>query len=49
MSLSPTDDIQRGLGRWTILSIAVSVGSAIAVMLSLLYIVRSIKRNKKQK
>ena len=53
MSLSANDDTQKGLGRWTILSIVASIGSALAVifglMLCLLYIVRCIKRNKRQK
>ena len=53
MSLSATDDAHEGLSRWTILSIAILVGSVLAVIfglvLSALYIVRTIKRNKNKK
>ena len=53
MSLSATDNAHGGLGRWAILSIIILVGSALAVIFGLvlwvLYIVRTRKRNKNQK
>ena len=56
MPLSATsgiNDVQREIGRGTILSIIIAIGLALAVIIVLVFlvlcIVRIIKRNKKQK
>ena len=53
MSLSATDGAQEGHGRFVILSITIAIGSALAVIIVLvllvLCIVKTIKKNKKQK
>ena len=53
ISLSATNDAQGGIGKDTIILIAILVGSALVIIIVLdllvLYIMRTIKRNKKQK